>query len=251
MKSTPVPWRACSSATSLRICAWVVTSSAVVGSSAMRSRGPSTSAIAIMIRWRWPPESWCGYEATIRAGSGRCTSRTMSRIFARRAAASSVVCSTRTSSICSPQRMTGLSAVIGSWKIIDIRVARSWRSRPVAARVRSSPSSRIAPPVTGSVFGSRPITLCAITDLPEPDSPTRQRISPRPTSNDARDTASARSAPGGSAIVRSRTSSTAALIAAAPCAGRACRAARRRRCLPRAPSPRGRCRGRTRCADRR
>ena len=42
---------------SFRICAWVVTSSAVVGSSAMRSAGSSTSAIAIMIRWRWPPES--------------------------------------------------------------------------------------------------------------------------------------------------------------------------------------------------
>jgi hypothetical protein len=38
----------------------VVTSSAVVGSSAISSAGSSTSAIAIMMRWRWPPESWCG-----------------------------------------------------------------------------------------------------------------------------------------------------------------------------------------------
>ena len=43
-----------------RICAWMVTSSAVVGSSAIRSRGRHASAIAIMTRWRMPPESWCG-----------------------------------------------------------------------------------------------------------------------------------------------------------------------------------------------
>ncbi len=32
----------------------------VVGSSAISSAGSSTRAIAIMMRWRWPPESWCG-----------------------------------------------------------------------------------------------------------------------------------------------------------------------------------------------
>ena len=42
MNSTPVPWPACSSATSFRISAWVVTSSAVVGSSAISRTGSST-----------------------------------------------------------------------------------------------------------------------------------------------------------------------------------------------------------------
>ena len=42
------------------ICAWTVTSSAVVGSSAMSSAGLSARAIAIMARWRIPPENWCG-----------------------------------------------------------------------------------------------------------------------------------------------------------------------------------------------
>ena len=60
MNSTPVPRRSCSSRISRRICAWVVTSSAVVGSSAISSAGSSTSAAAIMMRWRWPPEIWCG-----------------------------------------------------------------------------------------------------------------------------------------------------------------------------------------------
>ena len=39
----------------------MVTSSAVVGSSAMISEGPHISAMAIITRWRSPPESWCGY----------------------------------------------------------------------------------------------------------------------------------------------------------------------------------------------
>ena len=74
--------------------------------------------------------------------------------------------------------MTGLSAVIGSWKIIDMRVQRSSRSR-VSPTVRMfSPSSRISPEVGFSALASRPMTVKAITDLPDPDSPTRQTISP-------------------------------------------------------------------------
>ena len=43
-----------------RICAWMVTSSAVVGSSASSSLGLQESAMAIMTRWRMPPLNWCG-----------------------------------------------------------------------------------------------------------------------------------------------------------------------------------------------
>ena len=70
MNSTPVPCPRWSSRINARICACVVTSSAVVGSSAIRSAGSSTSAIAIMIRCRCPPESWCGNDASMRSGSG-------------------------------------------------------------------------------------------------------------------------------------------------------------------------------------
>ena len=45
---------------SSRICAWMVTSSAVVGSSAISSAGSHDSAMAIITRWRMPPERWCG-----------------------------------------------------------------------------------------------------------------------------------------------------------------------------------------------
>ena len=40
-----------------RICAWMVTSSAVVGSSAMMRSGPCNKAMAIATRWRMPPDS--------------------------------------------------------------------------------------------------------------------------------------------------------------------------------------------------
>ena len=42
----------------LSICACTVTSSAVVGSSAIRRSGRLASAIAIITRCRCPPESW-------------------------------------------------------------------------------------------------------------------------------------------------------------------------------------------------
>ena len=55
-----VPVSRTSFCTSDRICAWIVTSSAVVGSSAMIRSGPCSIAMAIATRWRMPPESWCG-----------------------------------------------------------------------------------------------------------------------------------------------------------------------------------------------
>ncbi len=35
----------------------MVTSSAVVGSSAINNSGPFASAMAIITRWRWPPDN--------------------------------------------------------------------------------------------------------------------------------------------------------------------------------------------------
>ncbi len=61
MKISAMPSSVCSSSMSSMICAWVVTSSAVVASSAISSFGRQASAIAIITRCRMPPESWCGY----------------------------------------------------------------------------------------------------------------------------------------------------------------------------------------------
>ena len=115
----------------------------------------------------------------MRSGSGSFTRSRMAMILALRWAASRLVWVFSTSSICSPQVMTGLSAVIGSWKIIDMRVQRSSRSRVSSAARMFSPCSRISPELGFSALASRPMTVKAITDLPEPDSPTRQTISPR------------------------------------------------------------------------
>src|SRR5882724_2640433 len=48
---TEAPTRRLRSSINCRICAWIVTSSAVVGSSAIRSLGLQASEIAIMTRW--------------------------------------------------------------------------------------------------------------------------------------------------------------------------------------------------------
>src|SRR5439155_4489643 len=55
-KITAMPVACCSSFISSRICACTVTSSAVVGSSAISTRGLQASAMAIITRWRMPPE---------------------------------------------------------------------------------------------------------------------------------------------------------------------------------------------------
>ena len=57
MNSIDMPSRVCVSLSSLRICACTVTSSAVVGSSAISRSGSFAKAMAIITRWRWPPES--------------------------------------------------------------------------------------------------------------------------------------------------------------------------------------------------
>ena len=48
--------------------AWTVASRAVVGSSAISSLGRRARAMAIMARWRMPPESSWGNASTRRSG---------------------------------------------------------------------------------------------------------------------------------------------------------------------------------------
>ena len=50
---------------------WVVTSSAVVGSSSTSRLGFSTSAIAAIRRCSWPPETWCGIAPADPVGVGQ------------------------------------------------------------------------------------------------------------------------------------------------------------------------------------
>ena len=61
MNMIAMPSSSCSPRMSSRIWAWVVTSRAVVGSSAISRLGLQERAMAIMALWRMPPpESWKG-----------------------------------------------------------------------------------------------------------------------------------------------------------------------------------------------
>jgi hypothetical protein len=60
MNSTPQPVSATNVLIRSKIWAWIVTSRAVVGSSAISTFGRHASAMAIMTRWHIPPDSWCG-----------------------------------------------------------------------------------------------------------------------------------------------------------------------------------------------
>ena len=78
MRMTAEPnsfWR---SLTRSRICACTVTSSAVVGSSAMSSFGLLTRPRAIIARWRMPPENSWGYWLARRCGLGMPTRSSIS-----------------------------------------------------------------------------------------------------------------------------------------------------------------------------
>ncbi len=70
MRIVAMPISAWSRGSSSRICAWVVTSSAVVGSSAISSSGPQASAIAIITRWRMPPDIDADIRVSRRSGFG-------------------------------------------------------------------------------------------------------------------------------------------------------------------------------------
>ena len=82
------------------------------------------------------------------------------------------------SPIWSPMLRSGFSAVIGSWKIMAMRAPRRRRISASDFASRSSPASSTCPAATRTPSGSRRITALAVMDLPEPLSPTTQRIFP-------------------------------------------------------------------------
>ena len=160
----------------------MVTSSAVVGSSAISTLGLQASAMAIMARWRMPPESWCGYSLARCAGSGMRTRSSISMARLKAALRSMSRCRISASAICLPMVITGLSDVIGSWKIIEISLPRTRRISSSLIWRRSRPPSLTEPETMrpgGS--GMSRISDSAVMLLPQPDSPTIARVSPEAT----------------------------------------------------------------------
>ena len=69
---------------------------------------------------------------------------------------------------------------MGSWKIIPTKRPRMSLPSAFWSRSTSLPSSLAAPPVMRpGGMGMRPMMLCTVTDLPQPDSPTMARVLPR------------------------------------------------------------------------
>src|SRR5438105_4479087 len=92
------------------------------------------------------------------------------------------------SETCHPTRYTGLSEVIGSWKIIAISRPRISRISYSLIRVRSWPLNITLPP-TMRPGRCNLMMLIAVTDLPHPDSPTMPSVSPGWSSNETPSTA--------------------------------------------------------------
>ena len=173
-------WRSrCRSARRSRIWAWTVTSRPVVGSSAITRRGAQARAMAIITRWRMPPDSWWGYQRTRSSGEGMPTERRSSTAVAPASLRSRSRWRRSDSVIWRPTRTTGLRAVIGSWKIMVIWAPHTWRSSAGSRVVISWPANRTEPLRSTSRVGSRPMIDRESTVFPEPDSPTTPRVSPR------------------------------------------------------------------------
>ncbi len=177
MRAAPV--RSWTSRISSRIWAWIVTSRAVVGSSAMSSFGSHDRAIAIMTRWRMPPDISCGYCLTRRSGLLMPTALIESTAFSQAAFFDSPWWSITASEIWSPIVNTGFRLVIGSWKIIAMSLPRTWRISSSLSPSRSRPSNMISPVgISAGGTSSRRMIDSDVTLFPQPDSPTMPSVSP-------------------------------------------------------------------------
>ena len=157
----------------------MVTSSAVVGSSAISSFGRQASAIAIITRWRMPPEKRCGYSLQrARARRDAHALEDAQRLRLARPRRAGRGDSVSASAIWKPTVSTGLRLVIGSWKIIAISLPRTLRISSSRSASRSRPSSSDAALDRGRSPPRRSrMSDSAVTLLPEPDSPTIASVS--------------------------------------------------------------------------
>ncbi len=197
-----------------RICACTVTSSAVVGSSAMIRSGSFAIAMAITARCRIPPENSCGKPLARRSGLGMPTRSRSSTARFQAAAEEMSWWIWSASTIWAPMLKIGVSEESGSWKIIPMCLPRTFDiARSSRARMLFPP--RVTSPVTEAYSGSSPMTAIEVTDFPEPDSPTMPRVLPRCRSKETPRTASTRPASEGKLTRRSRTDSNGCRVSVA------------------------------------
>ena len=160
----------------------MVTSSAVVGSSAISSRGPQASAIAIITRWRMPPESWCGYWPTRRSGSGMLHRRSISIARCeRRGARQAAVQHQRFGDLVADgeHRVERGHRLLEDHRDRGCRASRASRRSVSASRSRALEQRCARRRCARAASAIRRRIESAVTLLPQPDSPTTPSVSPR------------------------------------------------------------------------
>ncbi len=129
-----------------------------------------------------PPENWCGYCRTRSRAPGMRTRSISSTALARASLRDMPRCTVNISASWSPTVSTGFRADSASWKTIAISAPRIRRRSSSLSFSRSRPWKTTSPPVIRPGGVSRmPMTACAVTDLPDPDSPSTARVSPSST----------------------------------------------------------------------
>ena len=177
MNSIARPWSRCSSASSSSTWACTITSSAVVGSSAMSSLGSHASASAISTRWRCPPDSWCGYARGPRRRDADPLEQLADACLGARRGSIVGVQQDRLLDLARRRDAPGSASAARP----GTRSPR-WSSAPRAAARASSgrrPRRRAAParrPACPSAAAAA--RRLAMVDLPQPDSPARPTVSP-------------------------------------------------------------------------
>ena len=141
--------------------------------------------MAIITRWRMPPENWCGNAESRFSGLGMPTMPSSSIARLRASELVTFSCAWIVSTICSSTVSTGFRLDIGSWKIIAISRPRMSRISDSESGMRSSWSSDTEPPsIRPAGLGSSRMIARLVTLLPQPDSPTRPSVSPGSSANE-------------------------------------------------------------------
>ena len=133
--------------------------------------------MAIITRCCWPPESWWGKAAALLCGSGRPTSVKASCTRHATSAFGRLRWAVIASAICAPIRIEGLRLPIASWKTMPMRAPRRARQARSDAPSISTPSI-LRLPESCAADGASPAMPSAVSDLPEPLSPTSAKVSP-------------------------------------------------------------------------
>jgi len=147
--------------------------------------------MAIITRWRMPPDSSCGNCFSRLSASEMRTAFSASMARWRASAGDRLVWASMDSMSWRPIDSTGFSEVIGSWKIMAMRLPRMRRICRSLSRARSVSPRRMAPADMRAAGCGRSCMIASdVIDLPEPDSPAMQSVSPRESRSERPDTTS-------------------------------------------------------------